>query len=62
LDIPHSVGLLWTSDLPDAEISTWQYATLTRDEHRSSWRDSNPQSLQASGHWDRSIIIFLCNL
>jgi len=23
-DTPHSVGLLWTSDQPDAETSTWQ--------------------------------------
>jgi len=23
---PHSVGLLWTSDQPDAEISTWQHS------------------------------------
>jgi len=23
-DTPHSVGLLWTSDQPDAENSTWQ--------------------------------------
>ena len=25
------VGLLWTSDQPVAETSTWQHATLTRD-------------------------------
>jgi hypothetical protein len=24
-DTPHSVGLLWTSDKPDAATSTWQY-------------------------------------
>ena len=24
-DTPHSLGLLWTSDQPDAEISTWQH-------------------------------------
>ena len=29
-DIPHSVGLLWTSDQPDAETSTWQHTTHTR--------------------------------
>jgi hypothetical protein len=27
----HSVGLPWTSDRPDAEASTWQHTTLTRD-------------------------------
>jgi hypothetical protein len=29
LDTPHSVGLLWTSDQPGAETSTWQHTTLT---------------------------------
>jgi len=32
-DTPHSVGLLWTSGQPDAETSTWQYTTITRDSH-----------------------------
>ena len=61
-DTHHSVGILWTSDQPDAETSTWQHATLTRDRHPCPRRDSNPQSQQASGrrptrrqrgHWDR---------
>jgi hypothetical protein len=47
-DIPHSVGLLWTSDQPVAETSAWQNATLKRDKH-SPRQDSNPQSQQASG-------------
>ena len=38
----HSVGLLWTSDQPDAETSTWQHTTLTTDKHPCGWRDSNP--------------------
>ena len=59
---PHSVGLLWTSDQPDAETSTLQSITLTGDRHPCPRRDSNPQSQQASGlrlrlrthgHWDR---------
>jgi hypothetical protein len=29
----HSVGLLWTSDQPDAEASTWHHTTLTTDIH-----------------------------
>jgi len=29
----HSVGLLWTSDQPDAETSTGQHRTLTTDSH-----------------------------
>ena len=35
LKTPHWVGLLWTSDQPHAETSTWQHTTLTRDGHRS---------------------------
>jgi hypothetical protein len=45
----NSVGLLWTSDLPDAETSTWQHTALTTDKHPCFRRDSNPQSQQASG-------------
>ena len=30
-DTPQSVGLLWTSDQPDAENSTSQHPTLIRD-------------------------------
>jgi hypothetical protein len=29
-DIPHSVGLLWTSDQPDTETSTWQHTTFNK--------------------------------
>ena len=32
-DTPHSVGLLWTSDQPDADTSTWQPTALTTDFH-----------------------------
>jgi hypothetical protein len=49
LDTPHSVGLLWTSDQPDAETSTLQHTTLTRDSHPCHRRDSNPKSQQQSG-------------
>ena len=42
-DTPHSVELRWKSDQPDAEISTWQHTTLTRDRHPYPKRDSNPQ-------------------
>jgi len=30
-DTPNSVGILWTSDQPDAETSTWQHTTLTKE-------------------------------
>ena len=49
LDTSHSVGHLWTNDEPDAETSTWQDATLTRDRHPCARRDSKPQSQKASG-------------
>jgi len=45
---PHSIGLLWTSDQPDAEISTRQHTKLTTDRHLCPRRGSNPQSQQAS--------------
>ena len=31
----HSIGLLWKGDQPDAETSTWQHTTLTRNRHPS---------------------------
>jgi hypothetical protein len=46
-DTPQSVWLLWTSDQPDAQISTWQHTTPTRDRHPWPRRYSNPQSQQA---------------
>jgi hypothetical protein len=48
-DISQSVGLLWTSDQPDAENSTSQQTTFTTDRHPCRRRDSNPQPQQASG-------------
>jgi hypothetical protein len=48
LDTPNSVGLLWTSDQPDAETSTRQHKTLTRDRHPCPQRDSKPQSQKAN--------------
>jgi hypothetical protein len=47
-DTLHSVGLLWTSDQPGAETSTWQHTTLTRDIHDPQ-DDSNPQPQETSG-------------
>ena len=43
-------GLLWKRDRPVVETSTWQHTTFTRDRHPCLWRDSNPQSQQASAH------------
>ena len=40
---PHSVRLLWTSDQPDVETSTWQHTSLTTDIHNlSGIRTHNP--------------------
>jgi len=47
-DTSHWVELLWTSDQPDAEMSTWQHTALTRERWLSPRRDSNPQSQQAT--------------
>jgi hypothetical protein len=62
LDTPHSVGLLWTSNHPDAETSTWQHTTLKEtDIHAPGGiRTLNPSKraaadprLRTCGHWDR---------
>ena len=48
-DPPVSERLLWTSDGPDVEDSTWQHTTLTRDRHPCCRIDSNLQSHPVSG-------------
>jgi len=45
----HSLGIVWTGFQPDAENSTWQHTTLTRDRRPCLRRDSNPQSKQVRG-------------
>jgi hypothetical protein len=61
-DTPHSVGILWTGDQPDAE--TWQQITLSRDTHPCPGRirTRNPSKpaaadprLRPRGHWDRLV-------
>ena len=47
-DAPRSIGLLWTGDQPDAEISTRQQTTLKRDRNPCCRRNSNPQNKKAS--------------
>jgi hypothetical protein len=58
----HSVGLLRTSDQPDAETSTSQHTTLTTDRHpcpgrirthNRNKRATADQRLRPRGHWDR---------
>jgi hypothetical protein len=59
---PHSVGLLWTNDKSDAENSTWQNTTLTRDrllcpggiQNRNLSKQPAADPLpRPRGHWDR---------
>jgi hypothetical protein len=49
-DTAYSVGLLWTSDQPDAESFTWKYTTLETKFHAP---DGQTHALDRSGHWDR---------
>jgi hypothetical protein len=60
-DTPHSEGIPRTSDHCDAETSTWQHTTLTRDIHApgrirthspSNWAAADLR-LRQRGHWDR---------
>jgi hypothetical protein len=39
---PHSVGLLWTSDQPDAETTTWQHSQETDTHAPGGVRTRNP--------------------
>ena len=48
-DTRQTLGLLWTSDQPDAKTSTWQHTTLTRNRHPCHRLDSNPQSQKSRG-------------
>jgi hypothetical protein len=60
-DTPHSLGLLWASHYTDAETSTFQHPTLTRDVRAPDViRTRNPGKRAAAdprltprGHWDR---------
>jgi hypothetical protein len=63
-DKPNSVELLWTSDHPAADNSTWQHKPLTRVRHPCRRRYSNPLYQQVSGlwphgHWDQSTMTVL---
>jgi hypothetical protein len=56
----HSVGLLWTSDQPDAKTSTWKHTALTTDVPAPSGirtryprkREAVEPRLRPRGHWD----------
>ena len=65
-DTPHSVGLLWASDQPDAETSTSQYTQLSKGTnihvaggirtHIPSKRAVADPRLRPCGHWDRHTV------
>jgi hypothetical protein len=61
-DTPHSVGLLWTSDRPEEQTSTWRNTTLTGDRHpspggirthNSNKRETTNPHLRPSGRCDQ---------
>ena len=62
-ETPQSVGLLWMSDQPVAQTSTWQHTTLTTDRHAPggirtlnlSRRAVADRRLRPRGHWDRLV-------
>jgi hypothetical protein len=62
-DTLHALGILWSSDWPDAETCTWQHTTLAGDRHPhpGGIRTNNPSHqaaadprLRPGGHWDRT--------
>ena len=48
-DATHSVGLLWATDQPDAETSTWQNTTSTTDRYLNTRRDSKTKIPASEG-------------
>jgi hypothetical protein len=64
-DTPHSVGLLWTSNQPEAEAFTWQHTTLTTDidafgetrTHNPGMRTAADPRLRPCGYWNRRLVI-----
>jgi hypothetical protein len=61
-DIPHSVGLLWTGDQPNAQTATWntQHSQETDIQAPGGIRTQNPSKpaaanprLRPRGHWNR---------
>jgi hypothetical protein len=51
-DTPHSVGLLWTSDQPDAETSTWPHNTHKRQTsmRRAGFEPTIPARKRSQAH------------
>jgi hypothetical protein len=49
-DTPHSEGLLWTSDQPDAQTSTWQHTAFAQDRNSCPSVIRNSPSDRKSTH------------
>ena len=65
LNAPHSVGILWTSDQPDAETTSLQHTTFAKYRHlcpdgirncNLSYR-AEIRRLRHRGHWDRHVFV-----
>ena len=52
-DIPHSVGLLWTSEQPDTTLTTDIHATGGIRTRSPSRRAAADRRLRPRDHWDR---------
>jgi len=51
-DTAHPVGLLWTSDQPDAEKSIWKHTELIRNrQHASGGIQTRNHSKRATARW-----------
>jgi hypothetical protein len=68
-DSTQSVGLLWTSDQPDAVNSTWQHTTFTTERHpypgrirtcNLSRRAAADPRLRRRGHWHWRDLLYRC--
>ena len=67
LDTPHSLVLLWTSDQPVDEPSTWQHTTLTTNIHAPGGirtripckRSGADPRLIPRGHWDWLLLCYI---
>jgi hypothetical protein len=67
-DTPHSVGLLWTSDQPDAETSIWQHSYETNFYTLGGIGTRNPNKraaanprLRPRGQLDRQLVPIIVN-
>jgi len=58
-DTPHSVRVFWRSNQPNAETSTWQHTTLTRDTLLHRTTDCGPG--KTIWKWTRTLLAMILN-